>query len=229
MYYTMIGKGKNPFHILGVSPDASLETVKKAFTRLALRYHPDTAASAANRGSMDSNNNNNSSEARDFGEASSVSAADQFLLIRQAFERIRDGSYYNDEADVDQPRRHSPPRRADAANGPLHRNVHDDYRGGFTEQDFLHYFYQQTGLKLTSAQRRELLHIHQSRVPGGRYDGPSWDIARRLAAEQEVFLQRKSMHRGNHSEGSTTTTGGWTIFDSDNNNTDKNLRRKRRK
>ena len=32
---------KNPFEILGISPDASLAEIKKKFRLLALKYHPD--------------------------------------------------------------------------------------------------------------------------------------------------------------------------------------------
>jgi hypothetical protein len=59
----------------------------------------------------------------------------------------------------------------------------------FSERAFLEYFFQQTGLRMSPSQRRELVYLHYTRIPGGgRYDGPSWDIARRLAAEQDVFL-----------------------------------------
>ncbi|KAI0103173.1 hypothetical protein GGR51DRAFT_561858 [Nemania sp. FL0031] len=34
---------KNPYHILGVSPNDDLQTVKQAWHRLCLRYHPDKA------------------------------------------------------------------------------------------------------------------------------------------------------------------------------------------
>lgn len=204
----MIGKGTNPFHILGISPNSSFQTVQKAFARLALRYHPDTGTSTTT--------GNQSKDAANGGDPS-VSVADRFVLIRQAYERIRDGSY---EYDNDHRRGSS---RRTAAPGPIHRNVYSD-QVGFSEQDFLQYFYQQTGLKFTSAQRRELLDLHRSRIPCGQYDGPSWDIARRLAAEQEVFLQRKGMHRGDRSESAARGDANNSPIDAANN-----LRRKRRK
>lgn len=212
----MIGKVKNPFQVLGVSSNSSLETVKKAFTRLALRYHPDTAAS---------HNNNSSNTISSAGNNSiddpSISSAEQFVYIRQAYELIRDGSYVYQADDQERTSSH----RAAQPAGPLHRNVQND-QGGYTEKDFLQYFYQQTGLKLTSAQRRELLHLHRSRIPGGRYDGQSWDIARRVAAEQEVFLQRRRMHRDDPIESTGVSRDDNSHSDDD---ADINLRRKRRR
>jgi curved DNA-binding protein CbpA len=215
LVFSMIGKVKNPFQVLGVSSNSSLETVKKAFTRLALQYHPDTAASHANNNN--NTNNGNISQGKYSIENPSISASEQFVYIRQAYELIRDGIYVDQGAGNDHHK--TPPP------GPLHRNMHND-RGGYTEKEFLQYFYQQTGLKLTSTQRRELLHLHRSRIPGGRYDGQSWDIARRLAAEQEIFLQRRSIRHEDPIENDGGSSGDGIHSDDDD---DKNLRRKRRR
>ena len=34
-------KGFDPYEILGVDPDAPIEKIKKAYRKLALKYHPD--------------------------------------------------------------------------------------------------------------------------------------------------------------------------------------------
>lgn len=135
------GRCNNPYQILGVSPSSSLQTVQKAFAKLAFQHHPDTAGT--------------------------VSA--EFIRIRQAFERIRNAKQTGTSLEHEEqksPRGHS-----------------------WTEADFLNYFHRQTGVRLTSDQREELVHLYRSRVQGGYYGGHSWDLARRLVAEQDAFLR----------------------------------------
>jgi hypothetical protein len=92
--------------------------------------------------------------------------ADYFVRIRQSFELIRKGNGGGDDEDS------SPPFEQ------------------WTESDFLQWFHQQTGIKLSSSQRRALAEIHRSRIPGGKYDGPSWELARRLVDEQDAFFRQ---------------------------------------
>ncbi len=98
--------------------------------------------------------------------AGKVSA--DFIRIRQAFERIRDAKQSGKSLEQvdDTPSDHS-----------------------WTETDFLNYFHRQTGVRLTSDQRRELVHLYRNRVTGGYYGGHSWDLARRLVSEQDAFLR----------------------------------------
>eukprot|EP00536_Pseudo-nitzschia_multiseries_P012465 jgi/Psemu1/309154/fgenesh1_kg.478_\ len=148
----MKGVGRSPFHVLGVSPSASLETIKKAFTKLALRHHPDTG---------------------------NTSSYEKFITLRNAYERIRDGTYTLDPG---------------KGVGKVRRETKSNtqQRTAFSEQIFLDYLYQQTGTKITSAQRRELIQLDSSRIPGATYNGPNWDFARRVAIEQELFMTRRN-------------------------------------
>jgi DnaJ-class molecular chaperone len=137
-----------------------METVQKAFTKLALQYHPDLKGKTA---------------------AESSISTEHFIRIRQAYEKIKKGDFQEDQSITG---RHGKQRY-----GRPHHHRHHHENRDFSERAFLQYFFEQTGLRFTSAQRREMILLHRTRIPGGRYDGPSWDIARRLAAEQEVFLE----------------------------------------
>lgn len=61
---------KNPYDILGVSPDASEEEIKKAYRNLSRRYHPDA------------NVNNPNKE----------QAEERFKEVQQAYQAIMDGN-----------------------------------------------------------------------------------------------------------------------------------------
>ena len=98
----------------------------------------------------------------------------EFVQIRQAYESIRNAKGG----------KKGPKWRDDTSqNG-------DPTPHAFTEADFLDHFHRQTGVRLTSDQRREMVHLYRSRVQGGYYGGHSWDLARRLVAEQDAFLNR---------------------------------------
>ena len=60
---------QDPYKVLGVSPDASDEEVKKAYRRMAMKYHPD--------------------KVEGMGEAVRRSATEKFQAINEAYEEIR--------------------------------------------------------------------------------------------------------------------------------------------
>lgn len=152
----------NPYHILGVPPMSSFQTVQKAFVKLAFQHHPDTAGNLS---------------------------AD-FVRIRQAFERIREAKQ-GGKSLVGPPHSHQYDTRGhehDEYHGENGRGSHSQSQT-WTEADFLQYFHRQTGVRLSSEQREELVRLYRTRVPGGYYGGHSWDLARRLVAEQDAFLR----------------------------------------
>lgn len=157
----------NPYRILGIPPTSSFQTVQKAFVKLAFQHHPDTAGN--------------------------VSA--DFVLIRQAFERIRNAKQGVNSL-VDHPSKNQGGYYDNDDNeGDGNRSPQSDT---WTEADFLKYFHRQTGVRLSSEQREELVDLYRTRVPGGYYGGHSWDLARRLVAEQDAFL--RNMQSGGSTE-----------------------------
>lgn len=97
-----------------------------------------------------------------------------FIRIREAFERIRDAKQSGKSLKT----------LDEAEEGPTTPKSQS-----WTDIDFLNYFHRQTGVRLNSDQREELVNLYRNRVKGGSYGGPSWDLARRLVAEQEMFLR----------------------------------------
>ncbi|KAG7341281.1 DnaJ domain containing protein [Nitzschia inconspicua] len=227
----------NPWRILGVPRNASWETVKTAFTKLALEHHPDTATTTTRRATSNNNKSKNSTVATNHhkkchdgsitngntdnglnSSSSSFGSNDRFITIRQAFEMIRDGTYKekkNKNTNTATPNNNNSNDTYDtyASQSNRRRNPRTSTKPqrpfDFSERAFLKYFFYQTGLNLSSVQRRELVSLHYKyhhhhnsnntteTIPGGRYGGPSWEIARRLVAEQEVFLAQattKEMH-----------------------------------
>jgi curved DNA-binding protein CbpA len=121
-------------------------------------------------------------------------SSEHFIRIRTAFERIRD---------LQEP----------SSDDKDHTIL------AWTEEDFLQWFYEQTGQRLTSEQRRELVQLYRTQIPGGRYDGPAWELARRLVAEQDAFLR--------HQQGGATTTTSYKNTKTAPKNDSNILRRKR--
>jgi curved DNA-binding protein CbpA len=183
----------NPFRVLGIPPNSSMETAQSAFIKLAIQHHPDTNE----------------------GDEKSVQ---NFVRIRQAFERIRD---------------HSKNRAKDGTGSRKDDGDDSGYKhppGSWTEDDFLQWFFEQTGMRLTSDQRQELVHLHRSRIPGGRYDGPSWELARRLAFEQDAFLhQRYQQQQRGHSFAASSNFSNSSGGDKKESSAQISIRRKRQK
>ncbi|VEU33877.1 unnamed protein product [Pseudo-nitzschia multistriata] len=194
----MKGVGRNPFRILGVSPSASLETIKKAFTKLALQHHPDTANTRSYK---------------------------EFIIVRNAYETIRDSINTGDS-------------REGMSNVRRENNWNSQTQEKFSEEEFLEHLYRQTGTKISSAQRRELIKLDLSRMPGATYHGPGWDFARRVAIEQDLFMKRG--YESQFSQGGSWEKRSGSKFSSehktDSNQSHKktdtrhdNLRRRRRR
>ena len=60
---------KNPYEVLGIPPTATDDEVKKAYRRMAMKYHPDKVANA--------------------GEQVRQQATDKFRSINDAYEHIK--------------------------------------------------------------------------------------------------------------------------------------------
>ena len=113
------------------------------------------------------------------GDGGGSSAA--FVRIRQAYERIRDGKGDG---------------TPEVASGSDPTTSWTDW----TEEGFLQWFFDQTGLRLTPDQRREMVNLYRSRVPGHRYEGPSWEVCRRLVEYQEIFLRQRQQQQQEQQE-----------------------------
>lgn len=135
-------------------------------------------------------------------------ASEHFIRIRQAFERIRDGK-------------------------PMQQQEEEEFfheTAFWTEDDFLQWFYEQTAVRLTSDQRRELVSLDRSRIPGAFYGGQHWDLARRLASEQDAFLRYKQQQEQRGGAPPPRSEAGASFATSKTKrSTTSNLRRKRQR
>ena len=66
MYYRDV---ESDYKILEISPDATSDEIKKAYRRMAMKYHPDKVTG--------------------MGEAVEKSAAEKFKVLQQAYENIK--------------------------------------------------------------------------------------------------------------------------------------------
>jgi curved DNA-binding protein CbpA len=76
----------DPYRVLGVKRDASLEEIKRAFNSLALSLHPDTAANITEESGNKSSIGGKTSYAHDVGSSN----AERFAKVKEAFDILRD-------------------------------------------------------------------------------------------------------------------------------------------
>jgi hypothetical protein len=104
----------------------------------------------------------------------------------------------------------------------------------------LQYIFDQTGQQISSTQRRELIELDRRRIPGCRYEGPGYDLARRVAIGQELFITQRNQFYAENSNNkkSKTNESSSSEYNTDNGTGKKNnknhtksmdLRRKRRR
>ena len=81
----------DPYRVLGVKRDASLEEIKRAFNSLALSLHPDTAAAASSSSEGSSSSVNSSGSSRSsYNNDGGSSNAERFSKVKEAFDILRD-------------------------------------------------------------------------------------------------------------------------------------------
>ena len=190
----------NNFRILGLPSNASFKEVQQAFLTLALQYHPDTTTTTTTSGGSEEGTDANGDANTQMKLKGKTREENEhhFIRIRQAYEQLRldhkihekiYGKQYDNNNDETRE------KDTDRAAGD------EDLISSYSETQFLHWFYEQTGLLFTSEQRREMITLYRNRV--GNYDGPAWDITRRLVEYQEMYLTRMYQQQQQQQQGNT--------------------------
>lgn len=92
----------------------------------------------------------------------------------------------------------------------------DEVPSWFTEEEFDAWFHEETGQRMDSSMRREVMHVYRSGLTRTEY-GAVWEIA--FVLEEEGFFTKKE----------TTLPNGGTKSNDDNCNAEKASRKSRRK
>lgn len=203
-----------PFQILGVSKSSNYHTVKKAFLKLALQYHPDTATNSSHYDKKDKNEHHDDDDGGDVDvdvgnkNKRRQEQIENFHTIRTAFESIVQG---------------------DDGTALLKEEQNNNYQNN-NDTELDQWFYSQTGLHLVvpshlhnldlnHTQVKELDQVSRTMSQGGLDRGGMWSLAHSI---------RQNLQDGTMKVPPVRVDAGTTVQDGDGNGFE-GARRRRRK
>lgn len=156
-HFSQIHSGDNPFEVLGIPKSATYAEAKQRFLELALKHHPDHAAT-------------NDEEPSDQAKRNK---ADDFIRLRKAFESLKETM----DGDISQV---------------------DEGESSWTDEEFNAWYYEETGhsdlmFRMDMKTRREVIDVvKNAQAQGGLDRGGIWEMARRMAEEEEILKENKN-------------------------------------
>lgn len=156
--FAQIHSGDNPFEVLGIPKSATYSEAKQRFLQLALKHHPDHAATK---------------EGDEPSEQAKSKMADDFIRLRKAFESLKE-TMDGDIAQV------------------------EEGESSWTDEEFNAWYYEETGhsdlmFRMDMKTRREVIDVvKNAQAQGGLDRGGIWEMARRMAEEEEILKENKN-------------------------------------